>query len=438
MYRFCKDFVSKTAVIGGGVAGIVSAHLLQRQHRVTLFEAGNYLGGHTNTYVVKNGPDEGLAVDTGFIVFNLQTYPHFVRFLKELGVDWQESDMSFGYECELSDWVYGGHDLNSFFADRKNLGRPRFWKFAWNLLKLNHLGTQFALKSGNEAITLREFLRPFSSNLIRHYVEPIGASIWSTPTQDVMDFPALSFFRFFHNHGLMKLWDRPQWLTVRGGSHQYIKAFQRSFQGRILLKSPVQAVMSLEDGGYEVLTASGRERFDAVVMATHADTTLRLLPQATDQQRELLSPWRYLKNTATLHGDAALLPANPLARSSWNYRRRTGERLPSLTYDMNRLQRLQSTKSYLVSLNGEEQIDERSIIGQWDYHHPQYDLASLRTQPRLPLLNRDGMAFCGSYHGYGFHEDATASAVKAASSLGVEWSTPSATTRKSPTVASPR
>jgi predicted NAD/FAD-binding protein len=409
------------AVVGGGVAGIVASHLLQRRYQVTLFEAGSYLGGHTNTVLIESGPDEGLAVDTGFIVFNLQTYPNFVRFLRELGVEWQDSDMSFGYECAESRWVYGGHDLKCFFAERANLFQPRFWKFAWELLRLNWLGTKFALTGLARDLTLREFLRPFSSDLVRHYVEPIGASIWSTPTQDVLDYPALSFFRFFHNHGLMKLWNRPQWLTVRGGSHQYVKSFQRHFQGQVLLNHPVNAVLPQEDGTFEVVSPRGRESFDAVVMATHADVSLRLLPQATAEQRRLLGPWRYLENTATLHGDTRLLPSNPRARSSWNYRRQANQCVPCLTYDMNRLQRLSTPRPYLVSLNGDEQIDESQVIGQWRYHHPQYDLPSMATQESLPSLNSNGIAFCGSYHGYGFHEDATRSAVKAAESLGVRW-----------------
>lgn len=415
-----SEALPRLAVVGGGVAGIVAAHLLQHRYRVTLLESAHYLGGHTNTVVITEGPDEGLAVDTGFIVFNLKTYPNFVRFLQELGVEWQESDMSFGYECSQTGWVYGGHDLKSFFADRANLWRPRFWKFAWELLRLNWMGTRIALKSTFAGLTLREFLRVFSPDLIRHYVEPIGASIWSTPTLEILDFPALSFFRFFHNHGLLKLWNRPQWLTVKGGSHQYVKAFQRQFQGEILLRSRVESVVPTP-GGYQARVNGQQLDFEAVVMATHADLTLRMLPQADEWQRKLLGPWRYLDNTATLHSDSRLLPANPAARSSWNYRRLAGEQKPSLTYDMNRLQRLPTITPYLVSLNAEDQVEESKVIGQWHYAHPQYDTQSMSTQAFLPRLNREGLAFCGSYHGYGFHEDATASAVRAAQSLGVTW-----------------
>ena len=409
----------RLAVVGGGVAGIVAAHLLQRHYEVTIWEAGNYLGGHTNTVVIPKGPDEGLAVDTGFIVFNLKTYPKFVRFLRELEVAWQDSDMSFGYECAVSNWVYGGHDIKSFFADRANLGRPRFWRFAFDLLRLNWLGTRFALHGDSHA-TLREFLKGFSSDLIRHYIEPIGASIWSSPTQDILDFPALSFFRFFHHHGLMKLWNRPQWLTVKRGSHQYVNAFRRQFRGEIRLNSAVSAVVPTAQG-FQIWKDGQAFDFDAVVLATHADVSLSLLPQATELQRTLLGAWRYLHNTATLHGDTRLLPANPAARSSWNYRRLSDGLMPSLTYDMNRLQQLPTARPYLVSLNGVEQIEESTVVGQWRYAHPLYDVRSMSTQPRLSELNRDGMAFCGSYHGYGFHEDATASAVRAAADLGVKW-----------------
>lgn len=415
----------RCAVVGGGVAGIVAAYLLSRKYEVDLYEAGAYLGGHTNTVTISSGPDEGLCVDTGFIVFNLKTYPNFVRFLRELGVSWQDSDMSFGYECSCTGWTYGGHDLNSLFAQRSNLWNWRFWKFVYQLLRLNTEGTQYA-KSPSKAIgqgneeSLRQFLRRYSSDLIHHYVEPIGASIWSTPIHEFLDFPALSFFRFFENHGLLQIWNRPQWLTVTGGSHQYVKAFRQNFAGRIFLNQGLRQLRRCTQG-YDLIFADRQEHYGYVVLATHADTSLALLAEPTSLQQRLLSPWRYLNNVATLHRDTSLLPANPRARSSWNYRRKSDRSLPTLTYDMNRLQRLKAQHHYLVSLNAQSEIAPSTVVGQWNYHHPQFDWSSMKTQSELGLLNTDGLAFCGSYHGYGFHEDAVASAVRAASSLGVQW-----------------
>ncbi|MBX3166403.1 MAG: NAD(P)-binding protein [Candidatus Eremiobacteraeota bacterium] len=404
------------AVIGGGVAGIVAAHLLQRRYQVDLWESQQRLGGHSNTFEVLQGEDAGLKIDTGFIVFNGETYPLFQRFLTELGVAKQISDMSFGYFCEKTGWGYGGHDLNTFFAQRDKLFHPDFWRFAADLARFN-VASSRRLRAGRVEGSLRDYLRGYTRTFVRHYIQPLGSSVWSAPLDKILDFPAQTFVRFFANHGLLRVVRRPDWFTVLGGSRSYIQAFLRSFQGRVRLSSPVCRVLPVSDG-YEV----EGNRYEKVVLATHADIALAQLRQPTPLQRQLLKNWRYLANRAVLHQDTTLLPANPRLRASWNYRRGPGsEQLPTLTYDMNRLQSLASRRRYLVTLNPQREIDASLVLGEWIYHHPQFDQNSEASQALLPRLNDGTIAFCGSYHRFGFHEDAVMSAAAAAASLGCPW-----------------
>lgn len=404
------------AVVGGGVAGIVAAYLLQRRYQVDLWEGQQRLGGHSNTFEVSTGEDAGLKVDTGFIVFNGETYPLFQRFLGELGVASQMSDMSFGYLCERTGWGYGGHDLNTFFGQRDKLFHPDFWRFAADVARFN-LTSLKHLEQGRIQGSLRDYLRGYTGTFLRHYIQPLGSSVWSTPLEKVLDFPARTFVRFFANHGLLRVVRRPDWFTVAGGSRSYIQAFLHGFQGRVRLGEPVRRVRPV-DGGYEV----EGQRYDKVVLATHADTAFSQLEQPTPGQRQALQNWRYLANRTVLHQDSSLLPTNPRLRASWNYLRGPGsDQLPTLTYDMNRLQSLSSRSRYLVTLNPQREIDPAAILGEWTYHHPQFDSHSESSQAVLPQLNDGTIAFCGSYHRFGFHEDAVMSAVAAATSLGCPW-----------------
>lgn len=409
----------QVAVIGGGVAGVVAAYLLQRRYRVDLYEAESRLGGHTNTFVVADGEDEGTCVDTGFIVFNGETYPLFQRFLAELGVARQLSDMSFGYLCERTGWAYGGHDLNTFFARRRALFNPDFWRFALDIARFNHISL-WRLANGGIQGTLAEYLRGYTGSFLRHYILPLGAAIWSAPLDEILRFPAQTYVRFFANHGLLRLTRRPEWFTVNGGSHQYLHAFRRHFQGRIHLNSPIQQ-LGRGQGGVEIRLQGESRQYEKAVLACHADQALALLAQPTPAQSRALGSWRYLGNRAVLHRDDSLLPARRRVRASWNYRRhRHSPGLPTLTYDMNRLQGLRTCHAYLVTLN--PQAEPRQILGEWLYRHPQFDQAAVAGQAELPALNDGQLALCGSYHGFGFHEDAVRSAVAAAASLGVQWS----------------
>ncbi|WP_321389730.1 FAD-dependent oxidoreductase [uncultured Desulfuromusa sp.] len=417
----------KIAVVGSGVAGIVSAYLLQEKYQITLFEQNDYLGGHTNTVEITAGSDAGLAIDTGFIVLNDATYPLFQKFLARLDVPTRVSEMSFGFQCLQSGLVYAGNDLNGLFAQRKNLLNPIFYRFLCEIFRFNHTASRDLDASSVAAITLGEYLQQgeFSPYMIENYLLPMAAAIWSTPTLRAADFPAEAFLRFFKNHGLLDIRNRPQWKTVVGGSFAYIKAFKRDFTGKYHLNSGVEKVFR-ETDTVRLQFADGRnERFDHVVIATHADQALRLLGDPSAEEQSLLSPWEYQLNHTVLHTDTSLLPQQKSAWSAWNFTREIAEETDQqpvfVSYYMNRLQGLQAHQDYCVTLNRRESFRPETVIAEFDYHHPQYSFASLATQTELPTLNGvNNSWFCGSYFGYGFHEDAVRSAVAVAEDLGVQ------------------
>ncbi len=410
------------AVIGGGVAGIVAAHLLQKTHRVTLFEQGDYLGGHTHTIVIPDGPDAGTPVDTGFIVFNEATYPHFIGFLAELAVPTRLTEMSFGFHCLETNFVYAGNDLNGLFAQRVNLLRPQFYRFLLEIGRFCRqakvdVETQEDLGSLDEYVRRHNFL-PF---MVDNYLKPMAAAIWSTPTAEVTTFPARSFLLFFRNHGLLDLWNRPAWRTVSGGSNSYVKAFISSFTGTIHLSSQVQRISRRENDVQVQFADQHHETFDQVVLATHADQTLCLLGDPTPEEIRLLSPWQYEENHTVLHTDHTVLPPMRRAWSCWNFRREGGGDMAQpayVTYAMNLLQGLTTSKQYLVTLNRPSSYDEKQVIARMVYHHPTYTHSSMATQVSLPSLNGvRNTWFCGSYFGYGFHEDAVRSSYQAVAQL---------------------
>lgn len=403
------------AVIGGGVSGIVSAWLLQRRHRVTLFERNDYVGGHTNTVTIPDGPDAGTPVDTGFIVLNDRTYPLLHRFLASLEVPVRDADMSFGFACELTGLQYAGTTLNGLFAQRLNIVSPRMHGMIADVVRFNRRA-RVDLESGIVVdLTLAEYLARLQvGDAFRdYYLLPMGAAIWSTNAHRMLEFPAESFLRFFLNHGLLTLTDRPQWQTVVGGSQSYVRAFLKAFQGEVRTGTRLHAVRR-EESGVTLLHDDGRsERFDRVVIATHADEALALLADPSDDERRLLGAWEYARNPTVLHTDNSFLPSNRRAWASWNYRReaQAGSHIPlSVTYHMNRLQGLSTARQYCVTLNSQREFAEGSVIASFPYKHPQYTFRSLATQAELPRLNgRRNTFFAGSYFGYGFHEDAVRS-----------------------------
>lgn len=404
------------AVVGGGVAGVVAAHILQRAHRVTLFEKNAYLGGHTNTVAIPDGPDAGTPVDTGFIVLNDRTYPLLHRFFGQLGVAVRFGDMSFGCYCERSGLQYAGTDLNQIFAQRANAVRPSFWRM---LLDIRRFGAVAPadLESGElEGRTLADYVaqKRFSDIFVNDYLIPMGAAIWSASRRELLDFPAEAFMRFFKNHGLLTLRDRPQWQTVVGGSHDYIQKFQRLFEGTIHTGLGAVKISRGVDNVSVSLDNGETRDFDKVVIAAHADQALRLLADPSPEESKWLGAWTYSNNRTVLHTDESVMPPNRRAWASWNYTREKNfeENDPvSVTYDMNRLQGLNTKRRYFVTLNRKRPVREESVIREFDYTHPTYTFESLKSQDELARLNGQRNTFyCGSYFGYGFHEDAVRSA----------------------------
>ena len=410
------DVRRRVAVIGGGVAGIVAAHLLQDFCEVTIFEKADYLGGHTHTVSVPHGPDAGTPVDTGFIVFNEATYPLFIRFLEELEVPSRETQMSFGFHCERTGLFYAGTDLAGIFAQRSNLFSASYYRFLFEIVRFCRQG-KADLQHGQELGTLDDYVarHRFSSFMVENYLLPMAAAIWSTPAGRVGRFPALSFLRFFNNHGLLSLLDRPKWRTVAGGSCSYVRAFLRRFRGTVRLEAPIAKVLR-GTAGVSVEVAGEEPRiFDDAFIAAHADQALRLLGDPSPEEARLLGAWRYEENTTVLHTDVSVLPPTPKAWACWNFRREAREEARVyVTYAMNLLQGLSAQKQYLVTLNRPSSHEESQVLASLVYHHPVYTRESMDTQSSLASLNgRRGTYFCGSYFGFGFHEDAVRSSHEA-------------------------
>lgn len=424
--RYMMPNRSSIAVIGGGVAGIVAAYLLQDNHDVTLFEKNEYVGGHTHTITIPSGDDRGVNVDTGFIVMNDRTYPLFTRFLDSLQVQRSETNMSFSYYCKRTGLQYGSSTMNSMFAQRQNLLKPSYWHFLYEIMRFFKVVRRQLENTGMQGLSLGDFLERegFSSSLRDQYVLPMSAAIWSASYSDMGEFPMASFARFYENHGLLSVNDHPQWFFIKGGSHTYVKAFLKQFPGKVVTEAPVKSVMRHEKGVGVRMKDGIEMTFDRVVIATHADEALQLLADPSDHERDLLSVWRYSENQTVLHTDTSFLPPNKRAWSSWNAIRESGHGNTSpitLTYDMTRLQNLDTRQTYCVTLNPAKPIDPSLIVASMTYTHPVFDFPAMKTQPLLDQLNGNRNTwFCGSYFGYGFHEDAVRSAVAVGKAMGVE------------------
>lgn len=418
----------KIAVIGAGVSGIVAAYLLDRAgYDVTIFEQSDYLGGHTNTIVIDEGPDEGACIDTGFIVFNDHNYPNFMKLLSQLNVSWQDSDMSFGFSSEKDNFYYNSYVPAGLFSQISNLFRPSFYQMIKDILRFNQQASEDLQKNQLGENSLGVYLKEgkYSQPFMNYYLIPMGAAIWSTPLLKMLDFPAKSFIQFFYNHGLLALKDRPHWKTVSGGSHSYVKKFISEFKGKIETQSQIEGILRKERAVQIYFQNGEKKEFDKVVVATHADQALKLLKDPSSDEQRLLGIWTYSLNKTVLHWDESVMPKNKKVWASWNYRiekESSTEQPVSLTYHMNRLQKLKTKRQYFVTLNRDIPIDESKIIQKIDYTHPNYTLKSMATQKDLDKLNNvNRTLFCGSYFGYGFHEDAVKSALQAVSHLGVRF-----------------
>ena len=403
----------KIAIIGSGISGLTAAYYLHKNHAITVFEAQDKVGGHTETHSIELA-GKTWQVDTGFIVFNDWTYPNFIRLMDELGVKWQDSKMSFSVKCERSGLEYKGGDLNGLFAQRRNLIRPSFLKMIADILRFNQESPQW-LESGDNETTLGDYLseRKFSDAFIRHYIIPMGAAIWSASEADMLRFPACYFLRFFQNHGMLQVRNRPVWRVIQGGSSNYLEPLTKGFKENIRLNSPIDSVSRDSHGVLLKPRACEAERFDAVILACHSDQALRLLADATAQEQAILAAIPYQENIAILHTDTSILPSSRRAWAAWNYHLPSQARdAVALTYNMNILQSLSAPQTFCVTLNYPEAIDPQCILKRLIYHHPQYTLQSVAAQRRHGEISGvNNTYYCGAYWGFGFHEDGVCSAL---------------------------
>ena len=404
----------KVAIIGTGIAGNVAAYKLRDEHDITVFEAGSYIGGHTNTVdVYENGRQ--FAVDTGFIVFNDRTYPNFIRLLDEIGQPSQVSDMSFSVRADDGALEYCGSSLNTLFAQRSNLLRPSFYRMIRDILRFNKTALPSTQHLGEED-SLGEFLfdNGYSHEFVDNYLVPMAAAIWSAEPGSVLDMPVSFLVRFFDNHGLLTVNNRPIWRVIEGGSRQYVNKLVAGHRDRIRLNSPVESVRRVDDR-IEVHTAEGgRELFDYAFLACHSDQALTMLDDATAIERDVLGAIGYQENEAVLHTDESLLPRRRNAWAAWNYHvPKDASKHVSVTYHMNRLQSLDAGKQYCVTLNADEHINPDKIIHRVQYQHPIYSRKAVAAQKRQAEVNCERTFFCGAYWRNGFHEDGVVSALNA-------------------------
>jgi uncharacterized protein len=415
------------AVVGSGVAGLLAAHVLGRESRVTLYEADSRLGGHADTHVV-----DGVAVDTGFIVHNERTYPNLLRLFDELGVQTQESDMSMSVRSDDHhlEWA-GALGLAGLFPTWRNALRPAYLRMLTEIPRFHRMARQLldGEATGDQDETLGAFLERggFSPLFRTHFMESLVACVWSCDPAVALDYPARYLFSFLQHHGMLQIFGSPQWRTVTGGSRAYVEKVAARLPD-IRTGTKVTSVLETPTG-VEITDGNGQvDTYDAVVVATHPGQALAILAEPTATQREVLASMPYSPNTAQLHTDTSVLPRNPRARASWNYLRRPAAagRTVTVSYDMTRLMRLPARadgRRFIVTLGGEDIVDQSQVIDTMQYEHPIYTPASVAAQRRLPECDTDRVVFAGAWHGWGFHEDGARSGVEAAAKLGVEWGT---------------
>lgn len=416
----------KIAVIGAGISGLSAAWLLSKKHEVTLFEANDYLGGHTHTVDVTV---DGITypVDTGFLVFNHQTYPELTAMFAHLDVASVETEMSFAVSLESPALEWAGSSLATVFGQKRNLLRPEFWRMLTDILRFNREAVSWLETTPDDALTLRTHLDcgRYSRAFIDWYLLPMAAAIWSCPTGSILDYPLATFVRFCRNHGLLQIFNRPLWRSVTGGGREYVKKLNAAIQnngGTVCVKTPVRHIERCASGVLLTLP-EGIAYFDEVVLACHSDQALRLLGgSASGLERELLSAVRYQPNRAVLHTDPALLPRNPSLWSAWNYSAgaNDGSGSPvSVSYLINRLQPLPFNKPVVVSLNPQREPATEHLLADFSYAHPLFDALAIDAQRRLPAIQGvDRLWFCGAWGGYGFHEDGLKSGMRVAAALG--------------------
>ena len=415
----------KLAIIGTGISGLTAAYLLQDKHELTVFEAGDRIGGHTATMDVEY-QGQHYAIDTGFIVYNDWTYPNFIKLMTALGVSSQPTEMSFSVKCGLSGLEYGGNNLNTLFAQRSNLLSPSYWKMISDIVRFNKEAIEDLEKNHiSDDMSLGEYIisKGYGEKFTSKYLIPMGSAIWSASTATMLDFPLLFFVRFFKNHGLLSVNNRPQWRVIQGGSGNYLQPLTESFKEKICINAAVKSVGRFDDRVELVMEGGHKEVFDQVIFACHSDQALALLENASDAENEVLGAIPYQDNDVVLHTDDSLLPEKELAWSSWNYWLRSERQEQAvLTYDMNILQGIEAPVTFCVTLNASDAIAPEKVLGRYSYSHPVFSMASVAAAERWGEINGVNRSwFCGAYWGNGFHEDGVNSGIRVATKLGADW-----------------
>ncbi|MBR0558004.1 FAD-dependent oxidoreductase [Ciceribacter sp. L1K23] len=413
----------RIAVIGSGISGLSAAWLLSRGNEVVLYEADKRPGGHSNTVDIE-GSNGKVPVDTGFIVYNERNYPNLVALFEHLGVKTDPSNMSFSASLRGGTFEYSGSGLGGLLGQRTNAFRPRFWRMVRGILEFYRQAPELLKRRDLDGVTLGEYLdaNGYDHGFVEDHLLPMGAAIWSTTAADMRAYPLIAFIRFFVNHGLVVLKDRPAWRTVSGGSREYVSRLLADFRGEVRLGQPVRSVRR-DANGCTVTGMDGHaDRFDQVVIATHADQALAMLEDGDDLERKTLGAFDYTRNTTILHTDEKLMPRRKRVWASWNYIGEAGDddgNALCVTYWMNKLQNLQDVPPVFVTLNPSRPISEDKILATFDYAHPLFDAKALSAQQRLwHLQGRRNTWFCGAHFGSGFHEDGLQSGLAVAEALG--------------------
>ncbi len=415
----------RIAVVGSGISGLTAAYILKDEADVTLYEAADRLGGHSDTHDVIGTDGVLRNIDTGFIVHNLRTYPMLRRLFSELGIATQESDMSMSISCAECGLEYaGGRGISGLLPDVRTVASRRYLRLLGEVVRFYRRAHE-VLADADDGLTVRQFLAKhgFSHYFASHFVTPVIAAVWSTAPTEAGDYPARYLFTFLQNHGALSVSGSPVWYTVTGGSARYVERAAKSLTA-VETSTPVRSISRVATGVDIRDDSDTVEHFDGVVVATHPHQAMRMLREPTRSEAELLGAISYTVNPTLLHTDTSVLPRRPRAQASWNYAMPSCDAIPTavqVSYNMNRLQRLDAPDTYVVTLNAEDHIDPSSVIDRMNYEHPVYTTESVAARERLPELNDGTVAFAGAYHGWGFHEDGCRAGVDAAASLGVRW-----------------
>jgi predicted NAD/FAD-binding protein len=406
----------RIAIIGSGISGLMTGFLLNQKYDIQIFEIDNRIGGHTNTYKYKQ-----YNIDTGFIVFNNKTYPNFIKLMRQLNIDYQNTEMSFSVRNDNWGLEYNGNSLNSLFADRKNLLRPKFYQLILEILRFNKIAKTY--KADNN-VPLKDFLQQYKFNqwFINGYLLPMASAIWSMGIDDVLEFPVAFLTKFFDNHGLLNVLDRPQWYTIKGGSNNYIPKLTASFSNKIHTNYHIEAIWR-ENNSIKIKANGNISEFDQIVFTCHTDTILELFKTPNKDESDILQQFKFSNNQVVLHTDISLLPKRKLAYASWNYLiNKNSTNMATLSYNMNILQNINSDDTFCVTLNSSGLINQDKIIAKFNYSHPIYTKDSINSQMRWNSISGlNNVHYAGAYWANGFHEDGVSSAIRVAQMLGVDY-----------------